>query len=116
MKMKRLLAAGLIAAAPAAALAHHGWSSYDTDRVLRLNGTFAALDWSNPHGMAKIRYRDRVWTVVLAPIARMEARGLTRQMIRPGQRITLVGYPKRDGSAEMRIERVRVGDKTVELR
>lgn len=46
----------------------------------------------------------------------MESRGLTKEMIAPGKRITLVGYPKSDGTPEMRIERVIVGDKTVELR
>ena len=46
----------------------------------------------------------------------MESRGLTPEMIAPGQRIRIVGYPKKDGSAEMRLERIIVGDKTVELR
>jgi hypothetical protein len=113
---KLIIAAALAAALPAAAAAHHGWSSYDAEQTLTITGTLAELDWSNPHGMAKVNYRGRVWDVVLAPTRRMEARGLTEEMIRPGQRITLVGYPRRDGAAEMRIERVIVGDRTVELR
>ncbi len=113
---KLAIAFALAAAIPAAALAHHGWSSYDADQVIRHNGTLAELSWGNPHGMAKVQYRGRTWDVVLAPTGRMEARGLTEAMVRPGQRITLVGYPKRDGTPEMRIEQVIVGDKTVELR
>ena len=46
----------------------------------------------------------------------MESRGLTAAMIDKGQTITLTGYARKDGTAEMRIERVKVGDKTVELR
>jgi hypothetical protein len=46
----------------------------------------------------------------------MEARGLTEDMVSKGQTVTLVGYPRNDGTREMRIERVIVGDKTVELR
>jgi hypothetical protein len=46
----------------------------------------------------------------------MEARGLTPAMIAPGKKITLVGYPRRDGAAEMRVERITAGGKTVELR
>jgi hypothetical protein len=113
---KLALALALAAAVPAAAFAHHGWSSYDAEKVIEHQGTLTELSWGNPHGMAKVRYRGRVWDVVLAPVRRMEARGLTEAMIRPGQRITLVGYPRRDGEPEMRIERVIVGDKTVELR
>ncbi len=37
-------------------------------------------------------------------------------MIAPGKAITIVGYPRRDGTAEMRIERITAGGKTVELR
>ena len=46
----------------------------------------------------------------------MEARGLTPAMIAPGKPVTLVGYPRLDGTAEMRIERITAGGKTVELR
>ena len=41
---------------------------------------------------------------MLAPVARMEARGLTRAMLASGKPVTLIGYPRRDGTAEMRIE------------
>ena len=50
-----------------------------------------------------------------APTARWKAR-LTPSMIAPGKQVTLVGYPRRDGAAEMRIERITAGGKTVELR
>ncbi len=115
--MRRLsIAAALTLALPAAALAHHGWSTYDQDRELRLTGPFTSVSWANPHGTATLNWQGKRWDVILAPISRMEARGLTRAMIAPGRRITVVGYPRRDGTAEMRIERVIVGDKTVELR
>ena len=54
--------------------------------------------------------------MVLAPTGRMEARGLPEAMIAPGKPIKLVGYPRLDGTAEMRIERIIAGGKTVELR
>ncbi len=53
---------------------------------------------------------------MLAPVARMEARGLTSAMIDKGQTVTLTGYARKDGTAEMRIERIQAGGKTVELR
>lgn len=104
----------LIMAAPAAA--HHGWSSYDASKVLTVKAPVSNLTWGNPHGAAKVRWQGKTWDVVLAPVARMEARGLTQAMLAPRKVVTLVGYPRSDGTAEMRIERVIAGGKTVELR
>jgi hypothetical protein len=101
---------------PGAALAHHGWSSYDAEKTLTVTGPLTDIAWRNPHGEAKIKYDGKTWAVVLAPVARMEARGLTQAMISNGKPVKLVGYPRKDGVAEMRIERVTVDGKTVELR
>jgi hypothetical protein len=107
--------AALSVMAPAA-WAHHGWSSYDQEKVLEVRAPLKDLSWGNPHGMAKVEWQGATWDVVLAPTSRMEARGLSQDMVSQGQPVTLVGYPKRDGTLEMRIERVIVGGKTVELR
>ena len=107
-------AALLTIAAPAGA--HHGWSSYDATKTIKLTTTLSDVRWANPHGAAKATYQGKTWDVVLAPVARMEGRGLTEGMIGPGKKVTLVGYPRSDGTREMRIERVIAGDKTVELR
>lgn len=47
MKRRTLLlsAAGL----PTLALAHHGWSSFDQDRPLYLEGRVTSVRWRNPH-------------------------------------------------------------------
>lgn len=111
-----LFAAALAVTIPAAALAHHGWSSYDETRPLTVTGPLQNVAWSNPHGSATTRWQGKQWHVVLAPVARMEARGLTAAMINNGQKVTLVGYARKDGTAEMRIERITAGGKTVELR
>ncbi|MEJ7932208.1 DUF6152 family protein [Ramlibacter sp. AN1015] len=36
-------------AAPAVALAHHGWSRFDQDRPIWLEGRVAQVKWQNPH-------------------------------------------------------------------
>jgi hypothetical protein len=61
-------------------------------------------------------WKGKPWRVVLAPTARMDARGLTPTMIAPGKTVTIVGYPRLDGTLEMRIERITAGGRTVELR
>jgi hypothetical protein len=103
-----------VIAAPA--LTHHGWSSYDATKVIRVTASLSNVVWGNPHGSAQVVWQKNAWRVVLAPVARMEARGLTRAMLASGKPVTLVGYPRRDGTREMRIERVMADGKTVELR
>lgn len=110
------LLSAVVLAAPAAALAHHGWGSYDATKTIQITEPLTEVQWVNPHGTAKVMHQGKPWTVVLAPLARMEQRGLTKEMLASGQRVTLVGYPRSDGAPEMRIERVTVGGKTVELR
>lgn len=116
--MRALIAAALLATAVVAmpVQAHHGWSAYDAEKTFEVTAELSSVSWGNPHGSATVAHQGKSWDVVLAPVARMEARGLTQAMLAPGSKVTLVGYPRRDGTAEMRIERVIVGDKTVELR
>jgi hypothetical protein len=47
MKRRTLLLAA--AAAPITALAHHGWSSFDQDRPVYLEGRVKTVRWANPH-------------------------------------------------------------------
>lgn len=111
-----LALAAAFAIFPMTAAAHHGWSSYDATQVLTVKAPLKALNWGNPHGTAKVDWQKAEWDVVLAPVSRMEARGLSQDMLSKWQVVTLVGYPRTDGSKEMRIERVIVDGKTVELR
>jgi hypothetical protein len=48
MQRRPLLLAALAWPAPAA-FAHHGWSSFDQDRPLYLQGTARKVAWRNPH-------------------------------------------------------------------
>ena len=112
--MLRFAAAAAAFLLPAAAFAHHGWSSYDASKVIDVSVKLQEVRWSNPHGSAKAVYKKQRWNVVLAPVSRMEARGLTRAMLR--RPVRLIGYPRSDGTREMRIERVVAAGKTIELR
>ena len=116
------LVAGLLIAClwpTGAALAHHGWSGYDSSKVLTLNGTIRESTYANPHGMLRFEVAGanaKTWSAVLAPPSRMSARGLTQEMLQVGTTVTVVGYPHSQKDEEMRIERITVGGKTIELR
>jgi hypothetical protein len=53
---------------------------------------------------------------VLAPPSRMDARGLSKDMLKVGATASVEGYPSRVKPEEMRAERITVAGKTVELR
>ena len=113
--MRRPLLA-LLAAAPAIALAHHGWSEYDSSQPLTLTGAIEQSSYDHPHGSVTLAAQGKRWTAVLAPPSRMDNRGLVRDMLKPGATVTIVGYPNRSKPDEMRAERITVDGKTVELR
>lgn len=113
--MKKVLAAVSLMLA-SSAFAHHGWSEYDANNLLNLSGTIEESGYSHPHGFVKLKTADKTWNVVLAPPSRMENRGLAKEMLAPGNKATVVGYPNRNKPEEMRAERITIGDKTTELR
>jgi hypothetical protein len=98
------------------AYAHHGWSEYDSANNLQLTGKIEESGYSHPHGFVRLKTPEKSWLVVLAPPTRMENRGLSQDMIKPGNSVTVIGYPNRNKPEEMRAERIIVGDKTTELR
>ncbi len=107
----------MIAALVAApVLAHHGWSEYDSSKVLKLTGKIEQYGYEHPHGHVRLETPGKTWRCALAPPSRMENRGLTKDMLTPGTTATLEGYANRGNPEEMRAERITIGGKTVELR
>jgi hypothetical protein len=107
--MTLLLAAGSV-------LAHHGWSSYDAGKEMTLDGVIKESGYEHPHGHVRLEVPGKTWMVTLAPPSRMTNRGLPAEMLKPGTKARVVGYPNRNDPNEMRAERITIADKTVELR
>jgi len=113
--MKRMLFLAMISL-PVAALGHHGWSEYDSSKLLKLSGKIVESGYEHPHGHVHLETPGKTWNVILAPPSRMERRGLDKGMLKPGASIGVEGYANRDKPGEMRAERVIVNGKTIELR
>ena len=99
-----------------AALAHHGWGSYDAGRKLSVTSAVQKVEWQNPHVMIVVSHEGKAWDAVLAPPFRMNARGLDPEMIKAGTTVTLEGYPSTRVENELRAERIIAGGRTFELR
>ena len=98
-----------------AAMAHHGWSGYETE-IRKVSGVIDASSYSNPHGSIRLKTPEKTWVVVLAPPSRMGNRGLTEDMLKVGKTVSVEGYVHRTDVTEMRAERISVDGRTIELR
>ena len=116
MRRLRLLLILLTLLAALPVLAHHGWSSYDAKKTLRFEAPLAEVHYRNPHAEVAVDHQGQRWLVVLAPVARMTSRGLADDALKVGKTITIEGYPRLDGTRELRAERIVVDGKTIELR
>ena len=63
-----------------------------------------------------LKHEGATWEATLAPLSRMEARGLSQEMLKPGTPVVVEGYPSTRNQHEMRAERITVAGKIVELR
>ena len=108
--------AALLLLGASTAGAHHGWSSYDSSKETTLTGTIKESGYEHPHGGVRLETPGKTWNVVLAPPSRMENRGLKKEMLVPGTKATVVGYPHKTDADELRAERITIAGKTTELR
>jgi hypothetical protein len=109
-----LILALLLLAVPAAA--HHGWGSYDASRTIVVQGPIETVRYSNPHATVTVKTAEKVWTVTLAPISRMQARGASAELVALGKTLKAEGYASKNDPTEMRAERITIDGKTVEMR
>lgn len=112
--LRTLACACALGALPA--VAHHGWSEYDSSKTLTLTGKILESGYEHPHGHVRLETPGKTWLVILAPPSRMENRGLPKAEISKGKTVTVVGYQNRSKPEEMRAERITAAGKTVELR
>lgn len=116
--MRRKLVTSLVflIGATAAASAHHGWGSYDSAKKFTIEASVEMIAWQNPHAHVMLKYQDATWEITLAPISRMQNRGLSEDMLKTGTVITAEGYPSTRREHEMRAERITVDGKVFEMR
>jgi len=116
--MLRVLTLSLLLTGGCAATvaAHHGWGSYDAAKPVTVAGRIETLKYENPHALITVKTADKVWTVTLAPVSRMQSRGALPDLVAVGKTVSAYGYPSNVEKDEMRAERITIDGKTVEMR
>jgi hypothetical protein len=113
---QKIAIAVVLLAAPVAALAHHGWGSFDASNRITVEGPIKASEYSNPHVTVKVKAPDQLWIVILAPVSRMQSRGAAKELVSVGKTIRVEGYPSKSHKDEMRADRITIDGRTFEMR
>ena len=110
MPTRHLLAlSAALAMVPGAARAHHSFAAFfDPDKSVSITGTVTEFRFTNPHGMVALDVKKPDGTVehwraeTNAPVV-LVRRGWSRDSIKPGQVVTIDGWPSRDGRNYVRL-------------
>ena len=98
------LAIGLFALALAtAAAAHHSFAMFDQTQQVTLKGTVSEFQWTNPHAWIHLDVPNAngvkdTWQVELNSPNNLKRQGWKSTSIKPGDQVTLVLNPLKDGS------------------
>jgi hypothetical protein len=90
----------LLTALPA--LAHHSGSMFDDKKSITLNGTVKAFQWTNPHCFIQMLVPGTdgtatEWSVEMGAPFEVIRTGFRPKSLQPGDKITVVIHPMRDG-------------------
>jgi hypothetical protein len=96
-----VVAAALLAVAPAAQ-AHHSGVEFDQTQTKALSGTVRLFQWTNPHCYIQLVVRnaqgvDEEWSLEMTAPIHLQRLGWQRGSLKPGDRISVTIHPLRDG-------------------
>jgi hypothetical protein len=106
--MSLLLAAG--------AFAHHSFSAeFDVGRPVEITGTVSAIEWVSPHAWIHLDVTDdqgqvQDWKVEMLGHISLVRRGLTRDRLKVGDRVTVTGFGARDGTNTANVSTMKRSD------
>ena len=92
-------------------LAHHGASEYDMTKIVTLNGTVTELQFVNPHTLLAFTVKDEAgkvieWQGELPSPNLLTRRGWSRSTLKPGDQVTIIGAPAKNGEKGMQVKKL----------
>ncbi len=117
MRRSVLLCVALAAAAMGAvpALAHHTGAAVDFSKQVRLQGTVKEWQFTNPHSWLDIvvtypNGQSQSWAFETGSVNGLIRRGWTSRSILPGEKVTVLAFPLKDGRTGGRLVQVIKAD------
>jgi len=86
------------------AAAHHSFAAeFDANQPVTLKGTITKMEWINPHSWLHIDVKNddgttTPWMIEGATPNTLLRRGFSRDAVKPGTAITIVGYRAKNGA------------------
>jgi len=95
----------LVSIAPSVA-AHHGVPNFDMTRTVTVKGVVVDYQLVNPHMEMKVKVTDDTgnsveWNVEAVSLLMMMRAGYKRDTFKPGDVITVIGHPNKEGKPIM---------------
>jgi len=101
MRRRLLLIGVALLTAGTAAYAHHSYgATYDTSREVKLDGKILQFSYRNPHSFVTVQAPDaegvqQRWAVEWSGTAQLATAGVTRESLKVGDQVVVVGRPSR---------------------
>jgi hypothetical protein len=92
-------------------LAHHGASEYDMTKIVSLQATVTELQFVNPHTLLTFTVKDdsgkaSEWEGELPSPNLLTRRGWSRSTLKPGDQVTVIGSPAKNGEKGMQVKKL----------
>src|ERR1700688_1526523 len=97
------------------ASAHHGSSNYDLSKSVSVKGTVTQFEFMNPHSAIHLEAKDdkgnaEPWLIEADSPNNLARAGWTRDSLKPGDLVTIVGNRLKEGSKVMRLQKIIFAD------
>jgi hypothetical protein len=106
-KHRRSLIAGslvllVVGSAGTAALAHHSYAMFDRAKTITISGEVLTWEMTNPHSYLWVTVKpdkgaDQSWGLEGGGVAVLQRAGITKSMVKPGEKISVELHPLKDG-------------------
>jgi hypothetical protein len=110
-----LLALLLLAGAGRIAAHHSFAATFDASKAIRVSGTLAKVEWTNPHIYFYVDVKDDSgavvrWACESAAPGALSRRGFKRSLLKLGETVIVDGYRAKNGANLMDARRVTLAD------
>src|SRR5690348_3208320 len=109
-----LLFGALLFALAASVQAHHSFAMFDMSKTVQYQGTVKELQWTNPHVWIELTVQEKDGPVTYsfegAAIAVLKRVGWTKDSIKAGDVVTVVGHPYKNGKPGGSIDHLILAD------
>jgi len=117
MNLKLLGMTGAVLMLAGPAFAHHSFAMFDYNKEVTIAGELKDLQWTNPHIHLLVNVPDgrggiAEWDIEGATPGNLRRTGWSRDVIKPGEKISIVIHPLKNGTTGGMLVRASKSDGT----